>query len=174
MNKDTFGDSVDEGQLRYEITMCLQGKGYQVPVGQNPGVPINRINDALECKKKAMEQFEISESFGTPGGGGGMSPPVNSGDSVFENNCPKKGSKILFLFTGDVGGQKIGHAVVCTVMSCIRAFGEAVLSCVESSFSRAPGASYQLKVGVDGSVTPNPQSTPPLTNGQNSAWTQIK
>jgi len=176
LNKDTFGDNVDEGQLRYDITMCLQKKGYQVPVGNPPGVPLNGMNDALECKKKAMEQFEITESFGT-GSGGGMSPPISSGDSVFENNCPKIGSTILFTFI--TGNPRGGHATVCIVKKCNPGFGAATLACSESSFSPGAGTDYDLDVKVDGTITADPplavgNPPVPVTGLFNSGWTQIK
>ena len=169
IDADKFG--VDEGQLRYDITMCLQKKGYQVPVGQNPGAPIN-LKDALECKKKAMEQFEITESFGT-GSGDGMSPPISSGDSVFENNCPKIGSSIIFTFMGTTStGSRVGHLTICKVKKCNPGFGAATLACSESSFSPASGTTYDLSVANDGTIT----STPPigLSNMVNIGYTQIR
>lgn len=163
MNADIHG--IDEGKLRYEITICLQDLGYNVPVGtrNNPaGVPSIKMNDAFKCKTDAMKKLGIKESFGN-GKGSGRSPPINQGESPFEDNCPKTGSTIAFW-----GG---GHFAVCTVVKCDPSFGEATLSCKESYYSPTPDVGYNINVGPDGKISGTQSS---MDGGQAQGWSQMQ
>ncbi len=148
-----FGE--DEGQLRYDITTCMQDKGYD-PVKN--GVPLSGIKDALACKEAAMKANGWKETFGGGGvgkpGPGGPSIPI---DSPFKNNCPPLGSTIVAVFAGPPGGS--GHTAACKVVICNPRNGHAVLDCKESSASSGGAWGWVADVGPSGHVVTNPRSS---------------
>jgi len=157
----------DEGQLRYDITTCMQDKGYD-PVKK--GVPPSGVKDALACKEAAMKSRGWKEKFGGGGvgkpGPGGPSIPI---DSPFKNNCPPIGSKIVAMFAGPPGGS--GHAATCTVVTCNPKNGHAVLDCTESSASSGGAWSWVVDVGPSGHILTNPQSS--IDGGSCTGFTTV-
>lgn len=158
LNADRFG--ADEGQLRYDLTTCMQDKGYD-PVKNGVPATAKGVNDMLDCKKKAMAATGVNERFG----GGGVGKPGNPvpTESPFKNNCPPVGSTIIGLFGGRPPNP--GHAASCVVLLCNPKNGHATLDCTDSSASSGGAHNYQVDVGPSGNQIVNPAGSS-LDGGQ--------
>ncbi|MDP4039843.1 MAG: hypothetical protein Q8P57_04675 [Candidatus Pacearchaeota archaeon] len=158
-NSELTGE--DNSAIRNAMIFCLQLKGYNVPTylpGEDGGIPVQNIDDAVECKKFIMKTFGITEIIDmTSRGAGGASSP-------FRNNCPPNGEDVIVVVApNSPGSSGSGHSVMCTLKKCNPNTGSATLTCTESPIVPVEGAAgleYTMNVASTGGVTITPPSSP--------------
>ena len=166
LNKKEYS-KINEAQVRTDIIDCLRAKGYNVPA---EGIPITDIDEAVDCKIKAMGGLGFTESIGT---GKGKGPPkITTTTSPFKKNCPFSGTWILMY--GSSGHSSVGHAAACFVLYCDPVTGELKAECHSSS--SAPVSNPPLPnplpvtVGPTGTISAEPST---WSGGQAMGWVQV-